>query len=165
MNEAKDNDLEAFRHMVKLFIEIDSPATISNDNSDHAKIILEELFRSAKETAYVYCGHVSNEVWGSEAIARAIDEAVSRKVNVQFIVQHPEDIPIDSAVAAFLRKEKRIHSSPKFSALGTHFAVFDGKRYRLEKDDAAKSATVCMCNEASAGRLKETAELMISAAA
>lgn len=165
MNETKDNDLEAFRQMVKLFIEIDSPATISNNNSDHAKIILEELFRSAKETAYVYCGHISNEVWGGDTMAAVIDRAVRNNVKVRFIVQKPNEIPKDSAVAAFLKERNLICSSEKFSALGTHFAVFDGKRYRLEKNDEAKSATVCMCNEASAGKLKETAELMINAAA
>lgn len=165
MNTEQDNDLESFRRMVKLFIEIDSPATISNNNRDHAKIILEELFRNAKDTAYVYCGRISNEVWGGTSVALAIIDALNRGVNVQFVVQHPEEIPEDSAVVDILRKHGRIHSSEKFAEIGTHFAVFDGKRYRLEKDDEAKSASVCMNSVATAGKLKEIAEVMILTAA
>lgn len=165
MDMPLDTDLESFRYTVKLFIKINSTALISNKNSEHAKVILEELFNDAKKTAYVYCGRISNEVWGGEAVAKAVKGAIDREVDVKFIVQHANEIPKDSVVYKLLKPKDLVVSSPKLAEIKSHFAVFDSKRYRFEKDDAAKSAIVCMNNETVGGQLQKLAENLVAVAA
>ena len=103
MSEAIQNDMDPFRYMVRHFIAIDSPNLIENSSPAHARILLEEMFANAKTSAYVYCGCISSVVWGGKGLADAVRTAISRGVDVRFIVQHPESIPSDSVVAAALR--------------------------------------------------------------
>ena len=67
MSEEVHSDLDPFRYMVRRFIAIDSPNLIENSSPAHARILLEEMFANAKTSAYVYCGRISNTVWGGKA--------------------------------------------------------------------------------------------------
>ena len=122
-----DNDIEAFRLMVRRLILAGSPVRIDNGSPEHAKVILEEMFRHAQRTAFVFCGCISMSVWGSDTMAANIEDAiVNRDVDVRFIVQHPENIPADSPTVAALRRHPGvIVSSPEFNDFASHFAVFD----------------------------------------
>ena len=59
-----ENDIEAFRLMVRRLILAGSPIRIDNGSAEHAKVILEEMFRHAQKTAFVAClsepEHVTN---------------------------------------------------------------------------------------------------------
>lgn len=140
------NTIDPFRYMVRQFIEIGSPNLIRNSSPAHARILLEEMFANAKISAYVYCGCISDTVWGGEELAAPVREALERGVDVRFIVQHPEKIPGNSAVAAVLRShgDDVIHSSDHFATLNSHFAVFDEKMFRFEKNDDDKTAIACV---------------------
>ena len=139
---AAENDIEAFRLMVRRLIITGSPVRIDNGSAEHAKVILEEMFKHVQRTAFVFCGCISMSVWGSETMAANIEDAiVNRDVHVRFIVQRPSDIPADSPTVAALRRHPGvIVSSPMFKEFESHFAVFDQKMYRIEKDDGAKTA-------------------------
>lgn len=166
MSEKILKDLDPFRYMVRRFIAIDSPNLIENSSPAHARILLEEMFANAKTSAYVYCGCISNKVWGEKALADAVRAAIARGVNVRFIVQHPEDIPSDSAVAAVLREhgEDMIHSSQRFASLDSHFAVFDDKMYRFETSAAEKTAKACVNDPGTSRLLRELAQAMLNVA-
>lgn len=166
MSETIQNDMDPFRYMVRRFIAIDSPNLIENSSPVHARILLEEMFANAKTSAYVYCGCISSKVWGGDELADAVRTAISRGVDVRFIVQHPENIPSDSVVAAVLRQSgaDRIHTSPKFAQLGSHFAVFDEKMYRFERDDGDKKAIACVNAPDTAKLLHGLAQTMLKAA-
>ena len=165
MNE-KYGDLDPFRYMVRRLIEIDSPTMIENGSPAHAQILLEEMFAHAKHTAYVYCGKISNEVWGCEAVAHAVRDAINRPgMQVRFIVQHPESIPADSAVRKVLTDHGAVvATSPRFLNVDHHFAVFDGKMYRFENNDENKTATACVNDTTTAGQLTELAQAMLRVA-
>ena len=166
MSEAIQNDMDPFRYMVRRFIAIDSPNLIENSSPAHARILLEEMFANAKTSAYVYCGCISSVVWGGKGLADAVRTAISRGVDVRFIVQHPENIPSDSVVAAALREygADRIHTSLKFAQVGSHFAVFDDKMYRFERNDGDKKAIACVNAPDTARLLRELAQAMLKAA-
>ena len=166
MSEAIQNDMDPFRYTVRRFIAIDSPNLIENSSPAHARILLEEMFANAKTSAYVYCGCISSVVWGGKGLADAVRTAISRGVDVRFIVQHPENIPSDSVVAAALREygADRIHTSLKFAQAGSHFAVFDDKMYRFERDDGDKKAIACVNAPDTARLLRELAQAMLKAA-
>ena len=165
MNEKTPDKLDPFRYMVQRFIAIGSPNLIRNDSPEHARILLEEMFANAQTSAYVYCGRISSGVWGGVKLAEAVQSALARGVDVRFIVQHPEAVPADSAVAAVLRENGcAIHTSPKFESIASHFAVFDGKMYRFEKSDDAKTAIACVNGPETAKALEDLAKLMLNAA-
>ena len=166
MSETTIREMEPFRHMVRQLIAMGSPVRIDNSSAEHAKVILEEMFRAAQKTAYVFCGCISLPVWGSVAMAENIEDAIAtRGVSVRFIVQNPQAIPVDSPTVAALRRHKgTIVTSPIFKDFASHFAVFDSKMYRFEKSDAAKTAVACANGRESAGQLHQLAEQMIDVA-
>ena len=166
MSEEIHNDMDPFRYMVRRFIAIDSPNLIRNSSPAHAQILLEEMFAQMQKTAYVYCGRISNEVWGSARLAEAIQQAFERPgTEIRFLVQHPDKIPEGSLVAEILRQHGAIVTSPAFGEINSHFAVFDSKMYRFEKDDGDKTARACVNDPSMAGALAGLAQLMIHSAA
>ena len=159
MNE---NDIEAFRLMVRRLILTGSPIRIDNGSAAHARVILEEMFKHAQKTAFVFCGCISMPVWGSETMAANIEEAiVNRDVHVRFIVQHPNEIPAYSPTVAVLRRHPgTIVTSPLFKDFESHFAVFDQKMCRIEKNDAAKTANAYANNRENGIALEQLAKQM-----
>lgn len=166
MNTSAKTSIDPFRYMVRRFIEMESPNLIQNSSPAHARILLEEMFANARESAYVYCGCISDTVWGGEELAAAIRAAIGRGVTVRFIVQHPEKIPEGSAVAAVLRQHGAgmIHSSALFATWNSHFAVFDEKMYRFEKRDDDKTAIACVNGPDTARKLRDLALSMLDVA-
>lgn len=166
MSDEIHSDMDPFRYMVRRFIAIDSPNLIRNGSPAHARILLEEMFAHMQKTAYVYCGRISNEVWGSATLAEAVRQAFERPgTEIHFMVQHPENIPEGSLVAAILREHNAIVTSPAFSGINAHFAVFDSKMYRFEKDDGKKTATACVNAPEMASALTGLAQIMMKSAA
>lgn len=134
-------DLDAFRFMVHLLVEMKSPSLIDNGSPAHARIILEEMAAAAEKSIYVFCGCIDKDTWGSSEMARSIEKAIDSNVDVRFLVQHPTEIPNDSPTVLALRKKKgSILDASPFAPLEKHFAVFDRRMFRFEKDDAAKTA-------------------------
>ncbi len=157
-----DEEKNAYRYMIKLLIEIGSQTRIDNDGPDHARIILEEMFRAAKRTAYVFCGCVSAAVWGGEDMAKIVTEAIDRGVDVKFIVQRPDDLELRAqAVYDVVGNAGRILHSEAFANLKPHFSVFDEKMYRIEKSDANKTARACANDTDTSKRLHDYALRMI----
>lgn len=159
---AAENDIEAFRLMVRRLILAGSPIRIDNGSPAHARVILEEMFKHAQRTAFVFCGCISMQVWGSETMAACIEDAIcNRGVDVHFIVQNPEKIPAASPTVAMLRRYPgTIVTSPVFKDFESHFSVFDQKMYRMEKNDAAKTAIAYANDRANATDLEQLAKQM-----
>lgn len=152
--------------MVRQLLLTGSSVCIDNGSAEHAKVILEEMFKQAQKTAYIFCGCISMSVWGSDAMAANIEDAIiNRGVNVRFIVQNPSNIPENSPTVSALRRHPgTIVSSPMFKDFKSHFAVFDSKMYRIEKDDSAKTAVACANSREDALLLNGLAEKMFDIA-
>ena len=159
---AAENDIEAFRLMVRRLILTGSPIRIDNGSAAHARVILEEMFKHTQKTAFVFCGCISMSVWGSETMATNIEDAIcNRDVHVRFIVQRPSEIPADSPTVAVLRRHPgTIVTSPMFKDFESHFSVFDQKMYRIEKNDAAKTAIAYANNPKDGSELEKLARQM-----
>lgn len=158
---ASQKDLDAFRYMVREAIRLDSQTIIENTNSEHAKVILEELFAAAKTSIFVFCGCLSAAAWGSQTMAENIQAAFARGVKITFVVGNPDKIPSDSPTANVLHTHSgTILSSPSFANMRGHFAVFDSKRYRFELDDGACKAVVCMNDSDFGAKLTELGSCM-----
>lgn len=159
---ATEKDIEAFRLMVRRLILTGSPLRIDNGSAEHARVILEEMFKYTQKTAFVFCGCISMSVWGSDTMAANIEDAIAnRGVHVRFIVQRPNDIPDDSPTVATLRRHPGvIVSSPLFREFESHFAVFDQKMFRIENDDGAKTAIAYANNPEGGTRLGQLAMRM-----
>jgi len=156
---ATENDIEAFRIMVRRLILTGSPLRIDNGSPAHARVILEEMFKHTQNKAFVFCGCISLPVWGSETMAANIEDAIcNRGVHVRFIVQRPEEIPANSPTVAVLRSHPgTIVTSSMFKDFKSHFAVFDKKMYRIEKDDEAKTAIAYANNRKGGAELEQLA--------
>ena len=170
------NDLESFRYMIRLFISTESQAVIDNTDSNHARVILEEMFAAAKRTAFVFCGCLSPQVWGGQNLANNIENAFERNVDVKFFIQNPNKIPLESPLIQVLRNHTEIASkdenkrtatrdivfgSPSFVSLDHHFAVFDHKMYRFETDNERFQAKVCANAPEESAALERLIEAML----
>lgn len=137
----KEKDMEAFRFMVHLLVEMQSPSLIDNGSASHARVILEEMAAAAKKSIHVFCGCIDKNTWGSQQMADSVEKAFEGGADVKFLVQRPSDIPDDSPTVAVLRRHPRsIFDASPFASFKQHFAVFDRRMFRFEKDDEAKTA-------------------------
>ena len=164
MSHQSKQELENFRKGIEIMIRIDSPAAINNTNADHAKIILEAMFAAVTTSAFVFCGHVAPDVWGSETMARNIEMAILRGVDVKFIVERPGDLPTadDSPTVAALRRNPGVLvASDGIPGWNRHFAVFDSKRFRVETNHENKTAIACANNPEIAQGLERIAKAML----
>lgn len=136
--------LRAYRFMVQQLIDMGSPTIIQNSSPSHARIILEQMFATAKKSALVFCGCLSSDVWGSKTMLTNVQKAIDDNVEVRFVIQRSD--PDKRAAELFQKLEEKqvVYTDASLANLDAlHFAVFDGKMYRIEKNDAEKSATAC----------------------
>ena len=158
------DELAIFRKGIETMIRIDSQAVIHNTNADHAKIILEAMFAAATTSALIFCGHVSDDVWGSKTLARNIEAAIQRGVEVKFIVEKPNDMPKPEAsatVSVLLQNSGTLLTSDAVPGWNRHFAVFDSKRFRVETNHDDKKAIACANNPNLARGLEQIAKAML----
>ena len=145
INRLSMNDgLEAYAQEVRRRIEECDCEVFRNRSAEHAAIILREFIDSATASVRIFCGHLSKEVYGN--LLPYFRRAHRRGVEVQVVTASDQIDAIE--VAEGLRENQALRSfsgSVEKSPLRElpHFAIVDGKRYRLETNPVEKSALVC----------------------
>ena len=158
-------NLDSFRQGFRAMLQIGSSAIVDNTNAAHAKVILEEMVAMARNSFLVFCGCVSAEVWGSETMARNLAGAANRGVDVRFLVERADDIPDGSPTVAALRRiGGALFAVRPGAGADHHFAVADARAYRVETDEANRTAIACANDPRISGGLDARIRRMLDGA-
>ena len=140
MTTSEPNDLELYAEDIRRRIQDNDCEVFRNKSALHASIILREFIKSAKDTVFIFCGHLNKFVY--EHLFDVFQTAIQKGVNIKVITE--SDTP-DSVKLAQLLREKDRYRSVRQDMKIPHFVIVDGKRYRMETDEAEKTALVCAC--------------------
>lgn len=140
MNTTEPNDLEFYAEDIRRRIQDNDCEVFRNKSALHASIILREFIKSARDTVFVFCGHLNKHVY--EHLLEDFQTAIQKEVDIKVITE--SETP-DSVKLAQLLREKDRYRSVKQDLKIPHFVIVDGKRYRIETDEAEKTALVCAC--------------------
>lgn len=139
----EDTELKQYAEEIRRRIKDCDGEVFRNKSAYHAAIIIKEFIASAKESVYIYCGHLNHLVYGDlrDVFEKAMAESSAEQTpQIQVITESNEiDCP---NLANFLREKHAIRSFGKSMEI-PHFIVVDSKRYRIETNDKEKTALVC----------------------
>lgn len=128
--------MSLYRRDVREIIEKDMTEAFLNDSTEHAKVLIEEFIRSAKESVYIACNNFSKDVYDDEDICNAIDWALLRGVKF-----HVGTLcGCDDSECCKLFEERKIDVKKLTGNKEINFIVIDGKRLRYETDVKTRSA-------------------------
>lgn len=152
MNQA----LTEYRNSLRSRIANKNSDLFENPSPAHARIVIDEFLRAAKESVYIYCGQLSSLIYGE--LVPSFQNLLERGIKVQVIIE--KEKAETEAIAAMLCEKNAIKQS-KMASVGDipHFILVDGKRYRMELNDDKKSALVC-AEVAEENGTKATADAM-----
>lgn len=127
-------------------INEDNPGVLDNYNRKHAIIVLQELFRAAKESIYIQCSHFSKDIYENSTTQDLLREAINNDaIKVKILVRDKLAACADFAKEINEKRPETIIFNKSCHTLD--FCVVDKKRFRLEKDTDKGSAYVCTFNE------------------
>ncbi len=132
-------ELEEYAENVQRRIDENDGELFLNRSEWHAAIILRKFIESAKSSVDIFCGHLNKNVYGD--LLPCFRAAHENKVELRVMTASPKICAIE--VADGLRQMDAFRSMKVENTSFPHFAVVDGCRYRLETDEADKSAVVC----------------------
>lgn len=135
-----DEELAEYRRSVRSRIEHSNSRLFENACAAHARIVIDELLKSARETVLVYCGRLSAEIY--LPLVETFKDALARDVNVRVLIENAK--AETEELAKMLQEKQWIRQStqPHDGEL-PHFILVDGMRYRMEVNDEEKRALVC----------------------
>lgn len=133
-------ELDAYAEVVRRRISEEDDELFRNKSVWHAAIILREFVLSAKKSVRIFCGHLNNAAYGK--LLSVFKAAVGNGVDVKVLTASC-DISAKAVANGLMEMDafRVMNEETDFP----HFAVVDGKRYRIETDEEDKSAIVCAC--------------------
>ena len=149
-----------YRDMFRFMLKSGSTKRMCNDSKDHARILIEELLRSAKSNVLIFCRHLGNDVWDDAKVLFALREALARGVKFSVLLQIDPEGGNDNRAFAILKSCNVVVKKTNDDTVQKNFVVVDGKSYRLEEDVTARSGCACANNPAEAEKLKSEFEAM-----
>ena len=149
-----------YRDMFRFMLKSGSTKRMCNDSKDHARILIEELLRSAKSDVLIFCRHLGNDVWDDANVLFALREALARGVKFSVLLQVDPDGGNDNRALAILKSHSIVVKKTNDDSVQNNFVVVDGKSYRLEEDVNARSGCACANDPTEAERLKTEFEAM-----
>lgn len=146
-------ELREYRKLFQKMIDQDDPAIIGNNSRAHAKVILQELIRSACTEILIQCSHMAKDIYGDNETQKLIKAAIHRGINVTIAVR--DACPESDSFCKELEKNcpSAVHCNT--SVFPVDFCVVDGKRFRLEQDQEQGAAVASANSETIATQLRE----------
>lgn len=156
-----NSTLSEYRKLFQQMIQDNDPGIIDNSSRAHAKVILQELIRSAREEILIQCSHLAQDIYGDKDTQRLLQEAIGRGVRVSIAIRDacPE-------AYAFCNEMRQVFSNIihcNTSVFSSDFCVVDSRRFRLETDQENGKAYVCAYNVTISERLREIYHSVIAA--
>lgn len=142
MSKTIPSSLDKYRELVREMIQQNDPDLLSNISTAHAKIIVQELIRSAQSHVRIVCSRFAEDVWDDKDTLDAIDETCAGLTpKVIFKVATKTGFPEATKCVTKLKN----YGCEFFNAPEDipDFCVVDGERFRVETDMENRKAQVC----------------------
>ncbi len=154
-------ELEDYANSVRLRIANKNGEFFRNKNWQLSSIVLDEFLSAAKERFWVFCGHLCKKVY--EPLMTSFMLAKARGVDIRVVTASTELEAQD--LAEWLSKHKMLRHCEVEDI--PHFVLAGGvtengttnSMYRLEINEACKTAVICACVEDNENA-QETAKAM-----
>ncbi len=146
-------ELREYRELFQQMIQDNDPGIIDNSSRAHAKVILQELIRSAQEEILIQCSHLAQDIYGDANTQQLLKAATQRGVLVSIAIR--DACPEADTFCNEMRQTfpDIIHCNT--SVFSSDFCVVDSRRFRLETDQDNGKAYVCANNVVISERLRE----------
>lgn len=122
----------SYADIVRKYFEDDSTEVFPNGCEEHAKVIIEQIFRHAQDYVYVLSTNLAKSTWNDSVICEAVRGALERGVSVRISIQ---ENTIDANSLQELLSEFNIEINlNRDITLGSNFIVSDDKMFRYEEN-------------------------------
>ena len=137
--------------LVEHLIATRSTEIIANGCPEHTSILICKMLNNAQSEVKIFCNRLNHDVYNTPRVVAAFEEAMSRAVKIQIIIQEAQHDPESKAVEDLSLKYPQLLSIRSCKSLDSianlpfNFFVADGgKMYRIEPDRTRPNATACM---------------------
>ncbi len=160
-NCSQEQELDRYAKSVRDKIRNQAGGLFQNNSPLHASIIIREFLDAAEKTVCLFCGKLSESVYG--ALQVFFSSAIERNVRVRVITESSYEETGAKNLAEYLKSKDSLRclAWKKEDSL-PHFLLVDGRMYRLEVKQEQKEALVCAAADKESGT-KETARVMAQA--
>lgn len=163
--------MEEYRKLVKKLADEGSSELIANGGTEHAEVLIENIFAHAGDAVRIFSGELNARVYGSSGIVENAKEFLQSGTN------HKLDILIQSKdIVSSLEKHDLIKMCLELNTkmcelrlvgetdedVGHHFVVMDEIGYRFEPDREKPTAVGCFHDEVNAKLLARSFDSMFS---
>ena len=142
-----------YRDLFRFMLKSGSTKRMCNDSKDHARILIDELLRSAKSDVLIFCRHLGHDVWDDANVLFALRDALARGVKFSVLLQiDPENGNCNRAFA-ILKSHNVDVKKTNDETVQKNFIVVDGKAYRLETNVEERRGCACANDSSEAEKL------------
>lgn len=135
-----------------------------NKDRDHAKALVMKLLGSARHEVIIFCHRLAQDVYGSEEVCNALNEAYRNNPNLKVQVYIRDEVPEFSPfVSTLIDRGVRIHSNIKNEETGDILLV-DGQSGREEKSEKEREGRAYIHNDVWAKKARKKLHDLTSAA-
>jgi hypothetical protein len=151
-------EINLYREAVALAATTKLDSRFSNKGSDHAKVVMQYIFRSADNCVRWYSGRIASDFLLSHELKNAVTDYLNKDGSKLIIIAEKKADPESLIFLQLFKSKVEIHFlseldlKPKISLPG-HFIVADDISFRLETNDATREAIVNFNEPAIARRL------------
>lgn len=133
-----ETELKQYRIDVRTRIAENDGTIFPNNCPDKTAIVLQEFIKAAERSVHIYCGRLNAAVY--EDLKPDFEDAIARGVEVRVVCAYKQISA--KSLAEKLRVGDHFRQLSEELEL-PHFAVVDGRRFRIETDQKSKEAFVC----------------------
>jgi hypothetical protein len=156
-----------YRELVEKLVKNNSETRISNGQSAHAAILIENMFRHANSDIRIYSGDLNNEVYNGKTVIQAAIKFLKKSgTSLKILLQNKRDAQwfnsheLIKAIAEQKAElmgsfDIRIAEGVYATNEAHHFAVMDDKGFRYEIDHANCKAIASFNEPGSAKKMVE----------
>lgn len=163
--------MDYYRKLVKHLADEKSTDLIPNGGTDHAEVLIDNIFSHAKNSVRVFTGHLNSRVYGTDSVvSKAMDFLqsgpetklsilIQEDLDSSFFAHHRlvrmcEDMFSDRCEVKMVAEEDRKHQK--------HFVTMDDSGYRVEPDKEKPAGIGCFNDSETATKLNENFDDMFS---
>jgi hypothetical protein len=145
-------ELKSYQKLLEESASSESKWPVFNDGKEHAAILMSVIFKNAKDYVYLYSRALSTDLSRFDIYYESLNDCINRGVDIKLLLQSQNAFSVDNPSIELIKNKKSenvkiltIEQSEvlkqRLNDMDIHFAVSDGKRYRLEYDIRDRKAT------------------------
>lgn len=176
MTETEKKELEEYREFIRMLSEKSDSRIFLNKGPEHAKIVLEQIFRQSEKTVRIFAGNLTRIVGDDPAYISALSDFVQKDGKVRILLNdYKEELAKESNLymrLAYFKSEGKDIVVKKTTArpyqesdpdqMTVHFTVGDEKAYRLETDIMNRAAQGSMNRPDVAAKMAEFFDMLFN---